>query len=226
MTIIEKAKIDSEIRNGLIEKYTPFILKVTAEFTNRYIIPGDDEEYSIGLLAFNEAIDNFDSTKGISFFAFARNVIRRRLTDYYRRNRYREKEIPLMDSEQCFAALEYNLSVEKFGDEVRQVERRNEILDYKRELEYFGISFSKLVKASPKKRDARKRMIDIARVIAQDQRLTEYLMKTKLLPLKELELRTSLSRKTLERNRKYIIALVLILKGDYSYLKEYISGGK
>jgi RNA polymerase sigma factor len=32
------------------------------------------------------------------------------------------------------------------------------------------------------------------------------------------------SRKTIERNRKYIIAIALILIGDYVYLKDYIKG--
>jgi RNA polymerase sigma factor len=32
------------------------------------------------------------------------------------------------------------------------------------------------------------------------------------------------SRKTIERNRKYIIAIALIMTGDYVYMKDYIKG--
>ncbi len=34
----------------------------------------------------------------------------------------------------------------------------------------------------------------------------------------------SVSRKTIERNRKYIIAIALILSGDYVYMKDYLKG--
>jgi len=32
------------------------------------------------------------------------------------------------------------------------------------------------------------------------------------------------SRKTVERNRKYIIAMAIIITGDYVYLKDYLKG--
>ena len=46
------------------------------------------------------------------------------------------------------------------------------------------------------------------------------------IPIKELDTKVDVSKKTLERNRKYIIALVLILSGDYVYLKDYLKGVK
>jgi RNA polymerase sigma factor len=49
-------------------------------------------------------------------------------------------------------------------------------------------------------------------------------MKNRQLPLLDILDKTSLSRKTLERHRKYIIAIVLVLSGDYHYLREYIQG--
>ena len=79
--LVEKAKYDKQIRESVIVKYTPFILKTASDLTGRYINQGIDEEYSVSLIAFNEAIDSFDSTRGVSFFAFARVVIRRRLMD-------------------------------------------------------------------------------------------------------------------------------------------------
>jgi len=223
-SILEKARMDDEIRNRFIQKYTPFILKVASETTNKFIDAGRDEEYSISLLAFNEAIDSFDSTRGVSFFTFARTIIHRRLIDDYRKKN-KQNEIPMSVFEQKNQYVEYNLSIKKFGEEARQAERKDEILEYRRALEEFGISFDHLVKFSPRKKDARNRARDIARLIAKDRELTEYLMKKKLLPLKQLEQRTIVSRKTLERHRKYLIALVLILTGDYSYLKEYVTGG-
>ena len=49
-------------------------------------------------------------------------------------------------------------------------------------------------------------------------------MKTKQLPLKEIEALVEVSRKTLERHRKYMIAVVLLLNSDFVYIKEYVKG--
>ena len=112
----------------------------------------------------------------------------------------------------------------RYGESSRQSDRKEEIKEFNKALEEFGLSFDELVKVSPKKKDARNRAKDIAKVIAQDYELTRYLIDNKLLPLKQLEKMCSISRKTMERQRKYIIAIVLVLTGDYTYLKEYITG--
>jgi RNA polymerase sigma factor len=43
-----------------------------------------------------------------------------------------------------------------------------------------------------------------------------------MLPIKELLEVAEVSRKTLERNRKYIIAVAIIHNGPYPYLREYL----
>lgn len=45
-----------------------------------------------------------------------------------------------------------------------------------------------------------------------------------ILPVKELESTMEVSRKTIERQRKYIIAVVLLLNSHFVYIKEYIKG--
>jgi RNA polymerase sigma factor len=54
--------------------------------------------------------------------------------------------------------------------------------------------------------------------------LLKWLFRKKQLPIKQLQNMAEVSRKTIERNRKYIIAVAIILAGDYVYLKEYIKG--
>jgi RNA polymerase sigma factor len=44
----------------------------------------------------------------------------------------------------------------------------------------------------------------------------------KYLPIKIIQKNLKVPRKLLERHRKYIIAVVEILKGDYPYLSEYL----
>jgi RNA polymerase sigma factor len=48
------------------------------------------------------------------------------------------------------------------------------------------------------------------------------LITKRMLPIKELLDMVDVSRKTLERNRKFLIAMALILNGPYPYLRDYL----
>lgn len=64
----------------------------------------------------------------------------------------------------------------------------------------------------------------MAKVLVENSELKNFLMEKKRLPIKELEKMVDVSRKTIERNRKYIIAIALILSSDYLYMKDYLKG--
>ena len=51
------------LQNELIHSYKPFIAKTVSSVCKRYIHESDDE-FSIGLIAFNEAIQKYHSRKG------------------------------------------------------------------------------------------------------------------------------------------------------------------
>jgi RNA polymerase sigma factor len=65
-------------------------------------------------------------------------------------------------------------------------------------------------------------LIAIGRLLAQDESLMEQLEARKQLPIKELLDRVSVSRKTLERNRKYLIAVAVIHSGNFPYLSDFL----
>ena len=102
--------------------------------------------------------------------------------------------------------------------------RKEEILQFTEVIHQFDLSLKDLIEYSPKHADARKNAIMVAKILAENEALKNILLKNKRLPIKQLESYVSLSRKTIERNRKYIIAISLILIGDYVYLKDYIKG--
>ncbi len=77
---------------------------------------------------------------------------------------------------------------------------------------------------SPKHSDSRKSAIKTAKMLVDNQELKTLLLEKKRLPIKQLEAMVDVSRKTIERNRKYIIAIALILLSDYVYMKDYIKG--
>lgn len=71
---------DRDAREEIIRRHRLFIIRVAAAFCKRQIVWNDDEA-SIALIAFNEALDVFDAGRGIPFPAFARLVIRSRIAD-------------------------------------------------------------------------------------------------------------------------------------------------
>jgi len=234
--LLNKAKAgDDEARNDLISAFTPFVLKVAARVSGRYLRIGEDDEVSVGLMAFDEAIDAFDTERGVAFLSFAETVIRRRLIDYYRKtSRTRKREIPLSELESSeddvetgsrLTHVEARLAAENYQRAVEAQDRRREIARYRELLIEFGLSFSELTKIAPKRIDARERAMQIANVIADTDRYRQHLLERQTLPLKWLEKdeRVDLSRKTMERQRKYIIAIALLLIHDFEQLSNYIN---
>lgn len=219
---------DEAAREELIRAYTPLVLRVGSQVSGRYLTVGRDEEVSVGLMALNEAIDRFDPEKGSAFIPFAELVIKRRLVDYYRRQKARA-EVPFSDftteddEGNPLQGLEMRESIAAHQRQQEAEERRYEIARYAQRLAEFGIRFSELVTVCPKHADARARAIDAARIVAGDPLLAQHLVVRRELPLRQLEERVGVSRKTLERQRKYIIAVALLLLEDFVHLRHYIA---
>lgn len=222
-------KGDKQAREDLISTYTPLVLRVGSQVSGRYLTVGRDEEISVGLLALNEAIDRFDPSRGASFISFAELVIKRRLVDHYRRQRG-QSEIPMSelatedDEGNLMLTVEHQQAMEAHARLSEAEERRHEIARYTKRLADFGIKFSDLVEVSPRHVDARERALAAARIVAAQPLLAEHLVTKRELPLKQLEQQVGVSRKTLERQRKFIIAVVLIMLEDFYYLRSYIAG--
>lgn len=201
---------DQQAREELIKDYTPFILSVASKLSGRFIRL-EDEEASIAMIAFNEAIDGYRKERG-GFIAFAEIVIKRRLIDYYRREKKYRSQVPLAE-ELLVANSEESLYT------------RIEVEEYKIRLQEFNLTFAELVSQSPKHVDSRRQACQIGHTIAITAEYREYLLEKKSLPLKSLESdkRITVSRKTLERQRKYIIAVALIYIYDLETLEEYVN---
>jgi RNA polymerase sigma factor len=214
---------DQLAREDFLESCKPFVFRAACKFCKRVLDWGRDDELAIALIAFNEAIDRFREDRGVPFLAFARLVMISRLKDYYRReNRVAAAGLSLQaDSHnnlECARSWEAYLEEEAFR------EREEEIKEYEVLLSGYGVSFEDLVKCSPRHRDTRRSLLLAARELADRNQLFSELKAKKKLPLMELEKLTGLSRKTLERGRKYIIAMALLINSreDYLYLSSYL----
>lgn len=224
---VESIKGNNDEIDRLIREYKPFIASIVESCVGRYVRYGEDDELSVGLIAFEESIRTFDISKG-NFLAFARNVIKRRLIDYYRKESKNNNTVPLIES--CGDTEdhqdEFDLSAGesiKIHTEAQVAEyRRAEIEELKAELEKWGISFFDVAKSSPKQEGTRRLYKDIVNTMIQNTELLETMKKKRYLPVAEIEKSTKIPRKKIERARNYIIAAVMVLSGDYQYLKSFI----
>lgn len=219
---------DLELRNNLLKRYKPFIKKSVSTVCRRYIRETDDE-FSIGLIAFNDAIDKFSPNKGKALLPFADIMIRRRVIDYIRSQAKKTNELSLdiqlvSDDEYLQNPIDVEKSIENHYKELDSRDLKDEIIQYTELLKTFHITFDQLVKHTPKHTDARNNAIEIAKTVAEEPLMLQYVINKKKLPIKMLENKVSVSRKTIERNRIYIIAIVLVLTGDYVFLKNYLKG--
>lgn len=218
---------NDEIQNELIKKYQPFIARCVSDVCKRYIDPKHDDEFSIGLSGFNEAILHYSSDRGSSFFAFAKVVVSRKVIDYIRS----VQRVPITDSldanfdEDTMENPKEIIIAKKMYEEKEDAwHRREEIKDFIQKLATYKLTLEELTKVAPKHKDARSSAVSVARILCNNEKMKEYVQTRKKLPIKQLLDHVDVSKKTLERNRKFIIAMFIVLTEDYVFLQDYLKG--
>lgn len=217
----ESIRTDSEVREQFLRESQPFIRRVACQVCRRSLDWGRDEELSEALLAFNDAIEHYEVQPGVPFLAYARVLIKRRLIDYFRRQPKAQVSWEMTPDQQI---LDIHLSVGQFLEYEQNKERALEIQDYVKELAEYQLTFADLLAVSPKHRDSRATLLRAARELAFDPDLWDQAEQKGKIPMQALALKTGIHLKVLERGRKYILAVALIIahQHDYVYLREYV----
>lgn len=220
--IFEKIKNgDSIIKEKFINDYKPYILKTISNLLGKYI-DESNEEYSIGLLAFNEAIDFYDINVNSNFFKYAEMVIRHRIIDFIRVRKRYLKDVPFS----CFEddkVFEERYLISDSQNQYEKIEVKEDILLFEQQLKEFGITLDELIECSPKHKDSRDLCMQIAKVIDKNEMLFNKMLNKKMLPLTDLMKLVNVHRRTIERNRKYIIAVTLILRSNIDEIKGFFT---
>ncbi len=207
---------DEMARETLITNYKGYIIKLAKSYSQEKCNVLSTDAYSIALIAFNEAADKYNPDKGTHFPSFASQVIKRRLIDMVRCNVKYKPEINSQD-------IPDSPSEDTNNSELRE-DLAEDIEWFEKALQKFNISLEDLVQETPKHKDTRCKAIAMAKHVVNDPVLLARFNERRSLPFKSLLLKFRCNPKTIQRHRKYIIAVCIALKGSSIYLKDYILG--
>lgn len=206
--LINRAKTGDVIaRETMIKHYKPYILNVVHHVLSRYVT-WSDEETSLAMIAFNRAIDTFKHDQGKSFVNYAYLLIKRDLIDYLRKNKAAPRE--LLSSEEETHPYHDQKAVEQYQEAIQQSELTEEILEFKAVLASYQISLSELEASAPKHKRSRRRLIEMSEAFCQHTTLVQQLTTKQRLPATAFSKRSGFQKKTIEKHRKYLIALILL----------------
>ena len=204
-----------------------FILRTARIATGRPITKSDDE-WSVALSAFWEAVQTHDPKKG-TLQAYASVVIRHRLIDYARSVKTRERELlaepAVFGGDVDTEVVGVQRAVERsLVREIPDTALADEIDELAELLKRYNIDFFDLPKCCPKAKKTRSVCLKAARFVCRLADLLSRLRRTLKLPAAEMETGVPIARKLLEQFRKYIITSVEIEAGDFPGLQGYFAG--
>lgn len=219
------AKEDMEAADRLIGSYMPFIKSETAKFLKRPPMEGHDDELSIAMIAFHEAVRGYSRSRG-AFLKYAAMIMKSRLIDY-RRKEQRHGNVISLDAPagEDDAPLSDTIADETDHNEAYVVREatRAEIEELTRQMREFGVSLSDVADNCPKQ----KRTLEACRKALwhakEHPELLDELLKTRRLPIARLSEGSGTERKTLERHRKYMVALLLIYTNGYEIIRGHLT---
>lgn len=217
------AKNDAQKADEFIRSYVPFIRSETAKFMSRHCTDQDDE-FSIAMIAFHEAIIGYSKNRG-AFLSYASLLIRNRLIDYQRKESRHRGHISLYEeSKDDNRTLADKLADSKnhYDESVNLEATQQEIEELASVMSRFGVTFSDVADNSPKQGRTLDACISAVQYAAKNKRLLEELLSTGKLPLAELVQGCGVARKTLERHRKYLIAMLLIQTNGYEIIRGHL----
>ena len=222
MKTVYDAKTDVKKADELIRSYIPFIRSECSKFMGK-ICNESDDEFSVAMSAFYEAIMNYEKEKG-AFISYAALVIKSRLIDYSRKESRHKGEISIYEETEDEQPLIDKLPEENdyFEYSENRSATKEEIIELSEVMKSFGITFSDVADNCPKQERTMEVCRKVIKYASDDKDLLDRLLKTKKLPMAELVKGSGAERKTLERHRKYILAMLLIQTNGYEIIRGHL----
>jgi RNA polymerase sigma factor len=220
---LELARTDKHMLNTLLRDYMPFIKKcVSAVF-----FKADDRRNNIAeaMLAFIHSVNTYHPENG-AFIPYAHTVIRSRLINAALKEAKIQKTFFAVsickDEDEAHGQWEVETARQRYEILEEQKNVNMEIQAINMEFDRWGFALLDLVKTAPKQVRSRRACGIIARTAMENRPLIEEMARTHTLPVKQLAALARYPEKTLEKYRRYIVALIVIMEGDYPYLRSFL----
>lgn len=216
------AKSNSSELDSLLQDYLPFVQGVISK--QGYANVEYDEQLSVALLVFVNCVAQFDVAKG-NFLTYLGVAIANRLKDEGKKQARTARHTISLDDTSEDAAIQqasHAASLQGYSVQEERTQLAEEIDALSQALSEYGIAFFELEKVAPRQKRSRRQCAQLARTILQDADMLDTLQRTKRLPAKALAEKSGQSLKTLDKHRRYIMALVVILLGDYPSIQTFI----
>ena len=221
--MVYAAKENTQKADDLIRNYIPFIRSEASKCISKPCTEQNDE-FSIAMIAFHEAILGYERSRG-AFLSYAAMLIRSRILDYQRKEARHQKTISLYETR----GEDERTILEDLPDERNVMEERadleatrQEIEELSAVMENFGICFLDAADNSPKRERTMAACSSAICYAAENKYLLDELIRTKKLPMAQLVLGSGADRKTLERHRKYVLAMLLIQTNGYEIIRGHL----
>jgi len=217
------AKKDLQKADELIRDYIPFIRAEASRCASKFCTEQDDE-FSIAMIAFHEAILGYERGRG-AFLPYASMLIRSRIIDYQRKEARHQGQLSLYEErgEDGQTLLEETVDERDCFEEAADLEAaRQEIAELSAVMAGFGVGFSDVAENAPKQERTLQACAAAIRCAGENKALLDELLHTKKLPMAQLVRGSGAERKTLERHRKYILAMLLIQTNGYEIIRGHL----
>lgn len=204
--------------NEAIEAYMPLIIKTISSTTGRYVSAENSEELSIGLMAFVEAIERYEKTRG-EFTSFAKLIIKSRIINYLKKEN-KHSETVSIDALQEQGIDILHTYVEPMDEQDRL---REELDELRQEIQLFGFGFDELVEEAPKHKDTRDYAIKVSKKVSEEEEFTTFMYTKKRLPVTGISRKFNVTEKILKKSKKFIISVVIIFYKNLNSVKLWLT---
>lgn len=208
---------DFEYENQFIEEHLPFIVKSISKVTKRYVSIENDEEFSIGVLAFHEAMKRYSEDKG-PFLPFANLVISSRIKSYLSKENKRRLDPSIESLKE--EGIEFSQEIINPIEDKSHLQ--DEIKNLKSYIKEFGFDFEDLVDEAPKHKKTRENAISLSENVSKEKPLVDFMYEKKRLPIKRISLQFNVTEKIIKGSKKFIITVIIIFDKNYRNLKLWV----
>lgn len=221
---IMDAQKSSHAADDLVRQYMPFIRSETQR-----VVSSDSSDYedclSIAMFGFYEALMAYKKSKG-AFLSFAAVVIKNRLIDYKRKENKYIKTISLdaetSDEDGRSIVDKYDTGENNISLHEETLTAKKEITEFSEVLKKYGLELTDIADNCPKQKRTLVACLRALEYAKKNPELIKILEETGKLPLIRICEGTGISKKVLERHRKYLVAVFLAYTNGFEIIRGHL----